>query len=182
MRLVIFAAVLGTIGIIAVGLLRPAPASQSAKMSSSAGTSVGSAVGDSAPDFTLKALDGREVSLRAFRGRPLLLNFWYATCPGCLQEAAALQQFYARQQAAGKNFAMLGINSVDDGTTAASFVQRHGVTYPVVLDPNQQVETLYNLNATPTSYFIDRTGIIRAVIIGPVDETMLQQKLKQLDS
>lgn len=77
---------------------------------------------------------------------------------------------------------MLGVNSVDDGTTAASFVQRHSVTYPVVLDPNQQVETLYNLNATPTSYFIDRTGIIRAVIIGPVDETMLQQKLKQLDS
>lgn len=93
-----------------------------------------------------------------------------------------MQQFYARQQAGGRAFAMLGVNGVDDRTTAASFVYQHGLTYPVALDPDQQVEALYNVSATPTSYFIDRAGIIRAVIIGPLDETTLHQKLEQLNN
>jgi protein-disulfide isomerase len=57
---------------------------------------------------------------------------------------------------------------------AQQFVQQYGITYTPVLDDNQRVATLYNLNATPTSYFIDRQGIIRSTVVGPVDDTTLQ--------
>jgi peroxiredoxin len=91
-----------------------------------------------------------------------------------------MQQFYATQQAAGKNFTILGVNSVDDAQTARQFAQQYGLTYILALDNNQQVATLYNLGATPTSYFIDRQGIIRSTVVGPVDDATLQQKVAEI--
>ena len=179
-RVVIFVAVLGTLGIIAIGLLRPTQSSNNTHSASTGGTSIGTAIGDIAPNFSLHGPDGREVRLNDYRGRPLMLNFWYATCPGCIEETAALQQFYAQQQAKEKDFVILGVNSVDDNTTATSFTRLHKLSYPIAMDPNQQVETLYNINDTPTSYFIDRKGIIRALIVGPVNNAILQQKLAQM--
>jgi peroxiredoxin len=179
-RIVIFVAVLATVGIIALGLLRPSQSSNNAIRAHMIGTSIGTAIGDIAPNFTLNGPDGHKVSLSDYRGRPLMLNFWYATCPGCIEETQAMQQFYARQQASGQDFVILGVNGVDDNATATSFTRLHGLTYPLAMDPNQQVETLYNVNYTPTSYFIDRKGIIRAIIVGPVDKATLQQKLAQV--
>jgi len=91
-----------------------------------------------------------------------------------------MQRFYAAQQATGKNFVILGVNIADDAQTASQFVQQYGLTYPIVLDQNQQVLTLYNVNSTPTSYFIGRQGIIRSIVIGPVDDTTLQQDVAMM--
>ena len=179
-RIIIFLAVLGTVGIITFGLLRPSQSSNAGHSTHTTETSTGTTIGDIAPNFTLNGPDGRKVSLSDYRGRTVMLNFWYATCPGCIQETPAMQQFYVQQQAGGKDFIILGVNSVDDNTTASSFMRLHGLTYPVAMDPNQQVETFYNVNYTPTSYFIDRTGIIRAVIIGPVDKATLQKQVAQI--
>jgi len=170
--IVICLAILGSAAIIALGLLLPAATSHSA--------ATGYAVGDRAPDFTLTTPDGRKISLSDYRGQPVMLNFWYATCPGCLQETPALQQFYARQQASGKHLAILGIDSVDDSATAAQFVQQHHLTYPVLIDNNQKVMTLYNVAAAPTSFFIDSKGIIRAMILGPQTTASLQQHFANL--
>jgi peroxiredoxin len=170
--IVIFVAILASAAIIAVGLLLPAGSSHTA--------SIGYAIGDTAPNFTLTTPDGRKISLNNYHGQPIMLNFWYANCPGCLQETAALQQFYTQQHASGKNIVILGVNSVDDSSTAAQFVQQHHLTYPVLMDSNQQVMTLYNVAAAPTSYFIDRKCIIRAMILGPLSDATLQQKFAQL--
>jgi peroxiredoxin len=155
----------------AVGLLHPGstPAASSST-STSSGAPVGLQVGDAAPNFTLTTPGGK----------PVMLNFWYATCPGCLAEIPGMQRFYAAQQAAGKNFVILGVNSVDDAQTAQQFAQQYGLTYTLVMDTNQQVATLYNLTATPTSYFIDRQGIIRSTVVGPVDDATLQQKVAEM--
>ncbi len=167
-RSVIAVAVIGLLTIIGVGLLHPG------------GASTGLGVGDAAPNFSLTTLDGKQVSLSSLRGKPVMLNFWYATCPGCLQEIPGLQRFYAAQQAAGKDFVILSVNVVDDAQTAQQFVQTNGLTYTLALDNNQQVQRLYNLTATPTSYFIDRQGIIRATVVGPVDESTLQQDVAEI--
>ncbi len=87
--------------------------------------------------------------------------------------------WHAAQQAVGKHFVILGVNSVDDAQTAQQFAQQYGLTYTLVMDNNQQVATLYNLTATPTSYFIDRQGIIRSTVVGPVDDATLQQKVAE---
>jgi peroxiredoxin len=167
-RVVLFVAVIGALAVIGGGLLHPGTAS------------TGLGVGNVAPDFTLTSLDGKQVSLSEFRGKPIMLNFWYSTCPGCLAEMPGMQRFYSAQRAAGKDFVILGVNSVDDAQTAQQFAQQYGLTYSLALDNNQHVATLYHLTATPTSYFIDRQGIIRSVVVGPVDETSLQQDVTEI--
>jgi peroxiredoxin len=181
MRSVLIVAAVGLLAIIAVGLLHPGSTpTASSSTSTSSGAPVGLQVGNAAPNFTLTTLDGKQVSLSDFRGKPVMLNFWYATCPGCLAEIPGMQRFYAVQQAAGKHFVILGVNNVDDAQTAQQFAQQYGLTYTLVMDNNQQVATLYNLTATPTSYFIDRQGVIRATVVGPVDDATLQQKVAEI--
>ncbi len=180
MRSVLIVAAVGLLAIIGIGLLRPGTPNISSSTSSRSGAPVGTQVGDAAPNFTLKTLDGKHVSLSDYRGKPVMINFWYATCPGCLAETTGIERFYAAQHAAGKSFVILAVNSVDDAPTDQQFVQQYGITYTPVLDDNQRVATLYNLNATPTSYFIDRQGIIRFVQVGPIDPAMLQQKVAEI--
>jgi peroxiredoxin len=179
-RSILFVASLALLAIITVGLLRPGSASPISHSTSSAGAPVGLQVGDAAPNFTLTTLNGKQVSLSDYRGKPVMINFWYATCPGCLAETPGIERFYAAELAAGKSFVILAVNSVDDAPTAQQFVQQYGMTYTPVLDDNQRVATLYNLNATPTSYFIDRQGIIRFVQVGPIDEATLQQEVAEI--
>ncbi len=177
-RIIVVLAVIGTLAIIIAGLLRPnGPQATSA---TSAGAPASLQVGSIAPNFTLTTLEGKRISLSDYHGKLVMLNFWYATCPGCLQEIPGMQRFYAAQQATGKNFVILGVNIADDAQTASQFVLQYGLTYPIVLDQNQQVLTLYNVNSTPTSYFIDRQGIIRSIVIGPVNDTTLQQDVAMM--
>ena len=183
-RLILVLVVLGTLAIIGTGLVRPAtPGPSSSIQSTSArnGPIVGTEVGNAAPNFTLPTPSGQQVSLSDYRGRPVLLNFWYATCPGCLAEMPGLERFYAEQRAAGKDFVILGVNVFDDTTTVRTFARQRGLTYPLLLDPRQLVDNLYNLNATPTSYFIDRRGIIRVHIAGPLDENALRDNSALID-
>ena len=179
-RSMLLVGALGLLALIIVGLLRPGSASTIAPSTSLTSAPVGLQVGDAAPNFTLTTLDGKKVRLSDFRGKPVMLNFWYASCPGCLQEIPGMQRFYAAELAAGKHFVIVGVNSVDDLQTAQQFAQQSGLTYTLVMDHNQQVATLYNLTATPTSYFIDRQGIIRFVQVGPIDEATLQQKVAEM--
>src|SRR2546421_4878269 len=177
-RVIIMLAVAGTLVIIAAGLLRPnAPQSTSTQARSSS-----IQVGAVAPAFTLPTPAGKQISLSDFRGKPVMLNFWYATCPGCLAETPGMQKFYTSQHARSKGFVILGVNIVDDAQVAAQFMQQRALTYPVVLDQNQHVMVLYNINVTPTSYFIDRHGIIRVIAYGPVDDATLQQDVTQISS
>jgi peroxiredoxin len=180
MRSLLYVVAFGLLAIVTVGLLRPGSASTIAPSTSSAGAPVGLQVGDAAPNFTLTTLNGKQVSLSDYRGKPVMINFWYAACPGCLAETPGIERFYAAELAAGKSFVILAVNSVDDASTAQQFVQQYGITYTPALDDNQRVATLYNLNATPTSYFIDRQGIIRYVQVGPIDESTLQQKVAEI--
>lgn len=181
-RIIVVLAAVGTLAIITVGLLNPntPPAPTSKTTQSSSGTQVGLQVGDAAPNFTLTTPDGKKKSLSDYRGKPVMLNFWFATCPGCLAEIPGMQRFYAAQHTAGKDFVILGVNTTDDASTTSQFVQQYGLTYPVVLDSNNNVTTLYNIGSTPTSFFIDRHGIIRSTSVGPVNETALQQDVAQI--
>src|SRR5258708_23981671 len=99
-RSVLTVVVIGVLAFIVAGLLRPGAASTT---SSSSGATVGLQIGDVAPNFTLTSLDGKQVGLSQFPGEPVMLNFWYSTCPGCLAEIPGMQRFYSAQQAAGKD-------------------------------------------------------------------------------
>ena len=135
-RSVLAVVVIGVLAFVVAGLLRPSAVSPTP---SSPGATVGLQIGDVAPNFTLTTLEGKQVSLSQLRGKPVMLNFWYSTCPGCLVEIPGMQRFYLAQQAAGNDFVILGVDSVDDAQTAQQFAQQYGLTYSLALDNKQDV-------------------------------------------
>ncbi len=124
--------------------------------------------GDRAPNFTLDDLDGRAVSLTDFRGQPVIVNLWATWCAPCLIEMPALQDAFVRYDEQG-----LEILALNQGETAAIarqyFYDEMKLTFTPLLDENSAIPALYDgMNVLPTTYFIDREGIVSAVHRGPL--------------
>lgn len=119
------------------------------------------APGGSAPDFTLRTADGKNLRLAEQRGRVLLLNFWATWCGPCRQEMPLLEQLHQKYQ--GSGFTLLGINVDSDSRQAVSLAGKLGVSFPVLLDAEKTVSKLYDLSSMPTTVLIDRDGKVRYV-------------------
>lgn len=109
------------------------------------------------------------VSSDDFRGKVLVVNFWYAACGPCIVEAPLLEEVWQDYQ--DEDVSFLGVNTYDQAATALSFAKDNGVTYPSVIDVNDgQVKlafaTVTPIQATPTTLVLDRNGRVAARIIG----------------
>jgi len=135
-------------------------------------------VGHYAPEVTLRDLRDKPTSLSSLRGKVILLNFWYASCFPCQIEMPALERIYLAHQAQG--FEVVGIDTVDDAATISEYTSRLGITYPMLLDSGEHAWQAYQVRATPSSFLIDRNGVIRAVYTGPVNTSTFQQQLTTL--
>ncbi|MGD2058541.1 MAG: TlpA disulfide reductase family protein [Anaerolineales bacterium] len=134
-----------------------------------------------APDFTLKSLDGKQITLSDFRGDPVVLNLWASWCPPCRAEMPEIQQVY--DQYHGRGLQVLAVNmTYQDGIASAeSFVNEYGLTFPIPLDTNGVVGEKYQMRALPSTFFIDGEGVIQDVIIGgPMSEATLQSSVEAL--
>ena len=129
----------------------------------SSGSSV-ARVGEPAPDFQLQDLDGQVVSLSDLRGKPVLLNFWNTGCPPCRDEMPYLQQVYDEMQ--GKDLVMLAINIGESSSTVAEFMDFYHLSLPVLLDTNGNVARRYSMPGIPTTFFIDKDGILQVKVVG----------------
>lgn len=123
-----------------------------------------------APDFALPALSGEEVRLADFRDKVILVNFWATWCGPCREEMPAMEQLWSRFKDEG--LVILAI-SLDKGSRKRieTFIRKSGLTYPILLDPQDNVSKRYNLVGLPSSYLIGRNGKIRGKIMGPIDWT-----------
>lgn len=141
------------------------------------------ATGEPAPDFTLRSLDGATVKLSSLRGTPVLLNFWATWCGPCRAEMPDLQAAY---DAANGAFIVLGVNAEGTTTELATRLSRDyrdelGLTFPIVVDsPDTEVFNQYRLRGMPDTFFIDKDGIIRDVVVGPLNQKSLDEKLRAL--
>lgn len=134
-----------------------------------------------APEFTLATLDGTKVTLSDLRGKIVLINLWATWCPPCRAEMPALENAYEQYRDSG--VVILGINVTyqDSERDIPPFVEEFELTFPILLDRDGSVSTLYQLRGLPTTFFVNREGIIRTVVVGgPMSETFIRSKIEAL--
>ena len=129
-----------------------------------------------AGDFTLKNLDGQEVSLRQFKGKYLLINFWATWCGPCKIEMPSLEKLY--RQFKSENFDMVGISNDMFGDRVVSpYVKANNITFPMLLDQRMIVSRQYGIVSLPTTVLIDPRGMLIGILQGAEDwsdpETLL---------
>jgi peroxiredoxin len=127
---------------------------------------IGPRVGQQAPDFSLVDLDGNPVSLSDFRGKVVLINFWATWCPPCRQEMPAIEALH--QEYKDRDVVVIGIDTYESPDKVRRFVQEGGYNWTFAIDTTGLVSRDYRIVAVPSSFFVDRNGIVRAAIIGPM--------------
>jgi cytochrome c biogenesis protein CcmG, thiol:disulfide interchange protein DsbE len=134
------------------------------------------AVGDAAHDFELSDLEGNMVRLSDFRGRPVIINLWATWCTPCRIEMPELQAAFERYQEQG--LVILALNQDETAEVAGRFFDELGLSFTPLLDDNSLVAASYGaFGVLPTTYFIDRTGLITAIHRGPLTETQIDDYL-----
>lgn len=121
----------------------------------------GNKVGMRAPDFSLPTLDGATVKLSDLRGKIVMVNFWLTTCGACQTETQYFQAIYDKWPT--DKLALLTITLREDPRTVRSFMNSHGLAFPVLLDSDGSADRLYQPLFFPTTFFIDSRGIIKEI-------------------
>jgi cytochrome c biogenesis protein CcmG/thiol:disulfide interchange protein DsbE len=128
--------------------------------------------GDKIQDFELAMFSGYEmngrsqVSLSDLRGKVLLINFWASWCKPCEQEAAELRTAWAHYQDGG-DVLFIGVDYVDTEPEARAYLEKFDIRYPNGPDVGTRVSQLFRIQGVPETYFVDKTGVLRYVQIGP---------------
>ncbi len=134
-----------------------------------------------APDFTLELLGGGEVVLSEQKGKGVIINLWASWCPPCRAEMPAIQRVYEANRDRGLEVLAVNTTYQDGEQAAADFVAEFGLTFPIPLDRTGTVARQYQLRALPTTFFVDRDGVIQKVIIGgPMSEATIQTAVEEI--
>ena len=121
-------------------------------------------IGNLAPDFQLQTLAGQTFSLSGVRGKPVLLNFWATWCGPCRFEMPFLQEIY--EDYSDEELVLITVDIGESKSEVESFLQREELSLPTLLDSEAKVARQYKTAAIPTTFFIDKDGIIRGKQIG----------------
>ena len=124
-----------------------------------------SEVGFKAPGFTVRNLKGQRVQLADYQGRVVILNLWATWCGPCRVEMPGLENLYRRFRSEGLEILAV---SLDKGSTdpIQKFADEYQLSFPVLVDSDGQVEGLYNSFTIPTTYVIDKKGMVVAEVDG----------------
>ncbi len=138
-------------------------------------------VGFYAPGIALNSLGGIELDLSNFDGAPVVINFWASWCPPCKAEMPDFQLAYQEYQET--DLEIISVNSTfqDSLPDLILFVDQNQLTFPVLLDISGTATRSYNIHSLPTTFFIDRSGIIKNVIVGgPLPLSLIRVEINNL--
>jgi peroxiredoxin len=132
-----------------------------------------------APDFQLASFPNETpVKLSDFSGKPILINFWATTCEPCQDEMPRLATAYHTNQS--KGLIILGVDTSESSTAIKKYLAGTNFDWTMLMDKEAKLIDSYGVAGYPTSFFIDRQGFIRAIQLGILDQTKLDQKLAKI--
>ena len=132
-----------------------------------------------APDFSLKSLDGLDITFSDYSGKVLFLNFWASWCPPCLHEIPGFVEVYEKYKDQG--LVILGV-SVDQGgpEVVKDFAEKYKITYPLAMVNQQIIEDYRPGNSIPFTFVIDKQGKIRDKHLGYMDKNDMEKLFLEL--
>jgi peroxiredoxin len=134
-------------------------------------------VGHPAPAWTEPSIPGPTISLTALRGKPIYLNFFATWCPPCAQEAPAIDALSRDFASAGLR--VVGVDVLENARKAALFRTEHHLSYPVVVDTGT-LRSQYEINGLPVHVFIDRSGIVRKIVVGELSPAAMRENVERI--
>lgn len=132
-------------------------------------------IGQPAPDFTLKTLDGKSVSLSSLKGKPVVVNFWASWCHFCAQEAPDLEAIYKQHHA--KGLQLLGVGT-DEASKLAAKAKELGLTYPIGSNP--KAAEMYGVQGIPHTFFVNKEGKLVSQVVGARPRAELETEVKKI--
>jgi len=137
--------------------------------------------GSQAKDFTVEDIDGKEVSLSDFRGKPVVVNFWASWCPPCKAEMPYYNEVYKE---VGDEVQFMMVDLVDGSretvATAKAFIEDNGYEFPIFFDTDQDAAIAYGVYSIPTSIFIDKDGKVVKSITGGLSKDELLAEIEMI--
>lgn len=133
-----------------------------------------------APQVNFTDLQGNQFSLEQLRGKPVIINFWATTCPGCVLEIPALVELSKKYSA--NNLVVIGIAmNYDPESQVREMVRQKKMTYPVVLDSSGDIAKVFNqVTLTPTTFFISKNGTIFKHKLGEMSHIELETTIQSM--
>jgi thiol-disulfide isomerase/thioredoxin len=118
-------------------------------------------------DFSLSVLEGETKSLSSYKGKVVFLNFWATWCGPCRVEMPSMEAVY--NKFSDKGLEMLAVNCDEDNAAVRSFIKNEGFSFPVLLDLDGKVSANYGIQSIPTTFLVDRDGMIILRLVGSID-------------
>ncbi|MBD7963847.1 TlpA disulfide reductase family protein [Fictibacillus norfolkensis] len=138
--------------------------------------------GSTAPTFSLVTLDGKQVDLKDYRGKKVIVNFWATWCPPCREEMPEMEKFYRDYK--NKDVEILAVNleySETNTEKVSKFVKEYELSFPIPLDEKNTIGKQFRAVSIPTSYFIDEEGMISNSHIGPMDYDFMKDEINKMN-
>lgn len=131
-----------------------------------------------APELILNDLNGNKVNIADYHQQIVLINNWATWCPPCKAEMPTLLKYFEAHS--GQGFMLFGIEAGDPEQDVASFVDQYGITFPILLDPNNKSLISFHNDSLPSSYVIDHNGNVVLAWTGPINQAMLDKYITPL--
>jgi peroxiredoxin len=126
----------------------------------------------------VQGLDGKLYRLSDFRGKPVVLNFWASWCDPCRAEMPLLNDTYKKQMK--NDLVVLALNLSENVQTVKGFAKEYKLAFPILLDNDSAIADQYGIDPIPTSFFVNREGVIKNVHIGELDQETLELNLQKI--
>jgi peroxiredoxin len=135
-------------------------------------------IGQPAPNFDYEDMTGSSGSMRGLKGKVTLLRFWADWCPYCKFEMPRIDVFYRRLRK--KGFEVVAVNVAQTSNVVEAFTAQLNLSYPMILDPDGKLAQFYGVKGIPTNFLIDRSGILREILVGEIfiEDRVLEDLLR----